>query len=296
MEKSKGVCAKKRLLALAAAGAAAAGAGVIQGMAQVITVTDPGVFPGLTYACVATAGESCSSDEVAVSNGGNAQGPDAISNGGSAQGGELALAVNGPACGEGIAGGNAVISVGGSGASNCPYWSDGVALATQGNSQACTDGNLFGPWAWWSVAVNLTGNAAVYCNWGSPDGNGGIGAAVAPLGTATMCGIGVAVSVTGAANGGCTQDTAGVSGLGAASGGAAAVSGGSDSTDTATASDPDSVAVAGGKGDANAGMAAISMEGNARACGGAVTIAFVPGQVANQGGSASVCPGTLPVP
>jgi len=269
------------------------GAGLMPGAAQVITVKDPGVFPGLTYVCIATAGESCASDELAVSNGGNAQGPEAVSNGGSATGGELALAVNGSACAGDDAGGSTAIAVGGSGAYTCPYWFETLAFGTQGSSQACSQGALIWPSAWFSVAVNLTGSASVYCSW--PDSWGGYGAAVAPMGSATLCGMGAAVSIVGPASASC--GTAGaISGTNAASGTNLAITGGQDSTDSATATDPNSVAIAGGKGNANGGTVAVSMEGNARACGGALTIAFVPGQIANQGGSASVCNGSLPVP
>jgi len=272
---------KKGLLALAAIGGAAGGAGLIQGMAQVISAP-------AGAACVATAGDTCTSD-VAVSSGGSATGAVAMTYGGSASAGIAAVAVDGTACAGSASGVTVAAAVGGSGAYTCPNWFDTLAVGTQGTSQACSQGAVIWPAAWWAVAVNLTGSASVTCTW--PTAYGGGGAAVAPLGSATICGTGAAVSVKGQSTASCSAASAAVSAVNTASAGGAALSG----TSSATGTNTDSAAVS-GTGDATAGVAAVSVEGNAYACGGPVTFSeSVTGNVTHPNNQPG-CPGSIPLP
>jgi hypothetical protein len=283
---------RKPLAVAAAILGAVAGAGVLQGIAQVITAP-------AGAACIATAGESCSG-AAALSNGGSAQGTVAVSKGGSAEG-IFAAAVNGTACGDTWwAGPSAAIAIGGSGAYDCGGWTQ-LAIATQGSSDACDEGPLLFPSTWVAVAVNLTGSAEAYCP------NQGYypidGVAVAPLGSATTdCyDDGVAISVVGPASGAnCLPGawSAAVSGTNTAWGSQLAASG-TNSATAAHSTTPDtqfhSLAVS-GTGDATAGMVAVSATGSTYACGGPVTVSESVGGDVGTGSEAGSCSGGVPLP
>jgi len=144
--------ARKRLLILTVAVAGAvAGAGVIQGMAQVIT--DP-----TGSSCVDTGTQGCSAQYLAVSEGGNATATSSLRGYAVSGTGNASVQDGAAISGEGSAtnaGGGSVIS--GTGNATCGYC--GYAVSGTGNAASTTaaDPSNYG---WKSVAISGTGCAS----------------------------------------------------------------------------------------------------------------------------------------
>ena len=234
-------------------------------------------------ACVDTGSQGCSANELAVSNGGNAQAVVAASNGGTATGAWLSLAANGAACSTNF---GPSVAIGGSGNPPPPCPQTGmVAIGTQGSTYTCNgQGGLLSPGT--SIAVNPTGSAQV-CEpsygpapWWADGVTAGLAMSIlGPAGT-NCSGIGAAVSVASSAGSDCPHDSqwlypqimianADVAGMGSAYTCGTRVSATVSVTQSATScptnldgSANNGVAAA-PMGSATAGIAAVSYKGNA---------------------------------